>query len=334
MESGQEIKINHKEGYKSIVDTYILTIVLGVTGAHHFYLGRPWFLFAYFVSFGLLGVGWFLDILRVPWLVKEANDRISNPSLENHKHLRDAYILWFPCGIFGFHLFYLRRPFLGVLYFFTFGMFGFGWIMDGFRMPSMVREENEKPFGETERTKHTPVAYCFALSPVGLFGAHYYYLNQPWWGILYTFTTGLFGWGWIVDWFRCYFLVERARLIKTKQIHPNTKFLDDIALLWFPFGIFGLHHFYLGRHGWGLLYFSTLGLLGIGWFVDLFRLNSFINDHNMRINSCLINGKGSRNYTDAAKETPEDHLYNDSGNYQHNHNGILPPSYEEATRTK
>ena len=33
-------------------------------------------------------------------------------------------------------------------------------------------------------------------------------------------------------------------------------------------GLFGLHRFYLGRYGSGLLYFFTLGLLGAGWLAD------------------------------------------------------------------
>ena len=34
-------------------------------------------------------------------------------------------------------------------------------------------------------------------------------------------------------------------------------------------GVFGAHHFYCGRVGIGILYLLTLGLFGIGWFVDL-----------------------------------------------------------------
>ena len=34
-------------------------------------------------------------------------------------------------------------------------------------------------------------------------------------------------------------------------------------------GIFGVHHFYVGRIGWGLLYLFTAGLFAIGWIVDI-----------------------------------------------------------------
>lgn len=43
-------------------------------------------------------------------------------------------------------------------------------------------------------------------------------------------------------------------------------------LLWFFLGALGVHHFYLGNKGKGILYLCTLGLLGIGLLIDLFTL--------------------------------------------------------------
>jgi TM2 domain-containing membrane protein YozV len=40
------------------------------------------------------------------------------------------------------------------------------------------------------------------------------------------------------------------------------------ALLWFFFGILGVHRFYLGHYGMGILYLLTAGLCGIGWIID------------------------------------------------------------------
>lgn len=37
-------------------------------------------------------------------------------------------------------------------------------------------------------------------------------------------------------------------------------------------GIFGFHQFYVGKIGKGLLYLFTGGLLGIGWFIDIFKI--------------------------------------------------------------
>lgn len=37
-------------------------------------------------------------------------------------------------------------------------------------------------------------------------------------------------------------------------------------------GYLGIHYFYVGRIGMGCLYFFTMGLFGIGWFVDIIRI--------------------------------------------------------------
>jgi hypothetical protein len=56
-----------------------------------------------------------------------------------------AYMLAMPpIGLFGFHKFYLRRPFLGVLYFFTGGLFIVGWLYDLFTMSDQVATFNQK----------------------------------------------------------------------------------------------------------------------------------------------------------------------------------------------
>jgi TM2 domain. len=37
-------------------------------------------------------------------------------------------------------------------------------------------------------------------------------------------------------------------------------------------GFFGAHMFYVGRVGRGILYFFTIGLCGIGWISDIFKI--------------------------------------------------------------
>tara|TARA_R110002072_G_scaffold89232_6_gene200034 strand:+ start:24233 stop:24646 length:414 start_codon:yes stop_codon:yes gene_type:complete len=56
-----------------------------------------------------------------------------------------AYLLAIPpFGFLGFHKFYLRRPFWGVLYFFTAGLFVVGWIYDLFTMGEQVADFNQE----------------------------------------------------------------------------------------------------------------------------------------------------------------------------------------------
>ncbi len=43
-------------------------------------------------------------------------------------------------------------------------------------------------------------------------------------------------------------------------------------LLAFFVGILGIHRFYVGKIGTGILYLFTGGFLGIGWFVDLIKI--------------------------------------------------------------
>lgn len=39
-------------------------------------------------------------------------------------------------------------------------------------------------------------------------------------------------------------------------------------------GYFCAHYFYIGKPGIGFLYFCTMGLFGIGWLVDIYRIAS------------------------------------------------------------
>ena len=51
-------------------------------------------------------------------------------------------------------------------------------------------------------------------------------------------------------------------------------------LLWFFFGFFSAHRFYLGKIGSGILYLFTFQLLGIGWIIDLFTLGTKVDVYN------------------------------------------------------
>jgi TM2 domain-containing membrane protein YozV len=51
-------------------------------------------------------------------------------------------------------------------------------------------------------------------------------------------------------------------------------------LLWFFFGFLGIHRFYLGKTGSGLLYLLTGGLFALGWIYDLFTLGEQVDQVN------------------------------------------------------
>jgi TM2 domain-containing membrane protein YozV len=55
-------------------------------------------------------------------------------------------------------------------------------------------------------------------------------------------------------------------------------------LLWI-FGFIGAHRFYYGRSVSGTIYFFTLGLFFIGWFVDLFLIPSMDREADFKYSS-------------------------------------------------
>ena len=61
-------------------------------------------------------------------------------------------------------------------------------------------------------------------------------------------------------------------------------------ILWI-FGFIGAHRFYYGKAISGTLYFFTLGLLGIGWFIDLFLMPSLDRQADLKYK------KGRLDYT-------------------------------------
>ncbi len=50
--------------------------------------------------------------------------------------------------------------------------------------------------------------------------------------------------------------------------NPTNKSVVIAVVLWFFLGLLGIHRFYLGHIGMGILYLLTGGLCGIGWLID------------------------------------------------------------------
>jgi TM2 domain-containing membrane protein YozV len=58
-------------------------------------------------------------------------------------------------------------------------------------------------------------------------------------------------------------------------------------VLWI-FGFFGVHRFYYGKPVSGTIYFFTLGLLLVGWVVDLFLIPSMDREADVRFTAGAV----------------------------------------------
>lgn len=60
--------------------------------------------------------------------------------------------------------------------------------------------------------------------------------------------------------------------MQTTDLRSNETHTLIIGYLCWLFGFMGAHRFYYGKQLTGTLWFFTLGLLGIGWIIDLFLI--------------------------------------------------------------
>ena len=63
-------------------------------------------------------------------------------------------------------------------------------------------------------------------------------------------------------------------------------------LLWFFLGLAGVHKFYLGKTGWGILYILTGGLFLVGWLIDIFTIPSQVRRTNEELRGWVRTGVG------------------------------------------
>jgi TM2 domain-containing membrane protein YozV len=120
----------------SVLVGYIFWI-LGFTGAHRFFFGKPLTGILWFFTGGLLLVGWIVDLFLVPSMSEEADERFPPGRYDYNL----AWLLLMFLGIFGIHRFYLGKYVTGAIYLVTGGLFGIGYVYDLLTFNEQISEE-------------------------------------------------------------------------------------------------------------------------------------------------------------------------------------------------
>ena len=112
--------------------------LVGFTGAHRFYYGRPISGTIWFFTLGLLGIGWLIDLFLIPGMDRSADRRYVAGTFDYSV----GWLLLAFLGIFGLHRFYIRKWLTGLLYLVTGGLLGIGYLYDLWTFNSQVNEAN------------------------------------------------------------------------------------------------------------------------------------------------------------------------------------------------
>jgi TM2 domain-containing membrane protein YozV len=118
---------------------YILWI-FGFTGSHRFYYGKPISGTIWFLTLGLLGVGWLIDVFLIPGMDRDADLRFSEGDIDYNV----AWGLLTFLGLFGAHRFYMGKWISGFFYVLTGAFLSLGILYDYWTLNEQINERNRQ----------------------------------------------------------------------------------------------------------------------------------------------------------------------------------------------
>lgn len=129
--------MNSANNSHSVLMGYLLWI-FGFMGAHRFFYGRQITGAIWFFTLGLLFIGWIIDLLLIPSMARDADDRYIPGPVDYNL----SWILLTFLGLFGVHRMYMGKWITGIIYLFTAGLFGIGWLWDLITLNEQLSDVN------------------------------------------------------------------------------------------------------------------------------------------------------------------------------------------------
>lgn len=117
-----------------------ITWIFGFMGAHRFYFGKQITGTIYFFTFGLLTIGWIIDLFLIPSMDRAADRKYKAGPWD----YSTAWVLLVFLGIFGAHRFYMGKWITALVYLCTAGLFGAGLLYDLCTLNGQVDELNRR----------------------------------------------------------------------------------------------------------------------------------------------------------------------------------------------
>ena len=118
---------------------YLLWI-FGFTGAHRFYYGKPVTGTIWFLTGGLLLIGWIVDLFLIPSMDRQADLRFTRGRIDYSM----GWILLTFLGVFGVHRFYMGKWISGLVYLLTGGLFLLGYLYDYWTLNNQITMLNSE----------------------------------------------------------------------------------------------------------------------------------------------------------------------------------------------